>query len=117
MCFANPTARLGVVGGAFITPETLRKELQELKQKLRSPDLPFGVDLLLPKVGDGARATNKDYTRGTLDLLVDVMVEEKPAIFVCAVGVPPVWVVEKLHANGIMVMNMVGSPKHVGLKC
>jgi NAD(P)H-dependent flavin oxidoreductase YrpB (nitropropane dioxygenase family) len=104
---------LGVVGGAFISPAVLRKELRELKSLLKSPDLPFGVDLLLPKVGDGARATNKDYTRGTLDQLVDVMIEEKPKIFVCAVGVPPKWVVEKLHANGILVMNMVGSPKHV----
>ncbi|KAJ3494825.1 hypothetical protein NMY22_g20017 [Coprinellus aureogranulatus] len=28
-------------------------------------------------------------------------------------GVPPKWVVEKLHAAGIPVMNMVGHPKHV----
>lgn len=30
-----------------------------------------------------------------------------------AVGVPPVWVVEKLHQHKIAVMNMIGSPKHV----
>ena len=41
---------LGVVGGAFITPTELRKELKMLKEKLNSPDLPFGVDLLLPKI-------------------------------------------------------------------
>ena len=28
-------------------------------------------------------------------------------------GIPPKWAVEKLHAAGILVMNMVGSPKHV----
>ena len=41
---------LGVVGGAFITPTELRKELKMLKEQLNSPDLPFGVDLLLPKI-------------------------------------------------------------------
>ena len=45
--------------------------------------------------------------------LVDVMLEENVPLFVCAVGVPPVWVVEKLHANGALVMNMAGLPKHV----
>ena len=30
-----------------------------------------------------------------------------------AVGVPPVWAVEKLHAAGIPVMNMIGSVRHV----
>ena len=34
-------------------------------------------------------------------------------LFVCAVGLPPVWVVERMHAKGIIVMNMIGSPKHV----
>jgi len=28
--------------------------------------LPFGIDLLLPKVGGNARKTNKDYTGGQL---------------------------------------------------
>jgi len=32
---------------------------------------------------------------------------------VSAVGVPPVWAVEKLHKHKIAVMNMVGAPKHV----
>ncbi len=30
----------------------------------------------------------------------------------CAVGVPPRWVVDKLHAANILVMNMTGLPKH-----
>ncbi|KAG8948632.1 hypothetical protein FRC04_009396 [Tulasnella sp. 424] len=41
------------------------------------------------------------------------IIKEKAALFVCAVGVPPKEVVEKLHAAGIPVMNMVGHPKHV----
>lgn len=41
------------------------------------------------------------------------MIEEKCALFVSAVGIPPKWAVDKLHAAGIPVMNMVGAPKHV----
>ena len=104
---------LGVLGGAFITPENLQEEIDELKSLLQAPDLPWGIDLLLPKVGGNARATNKDYTRGTLHKLVEIMVREKPTLFVCAVGIPPKWVVDQLHLVGTRVMNMVGSPKHV----
>jgi len=104
---------LGVIGGAFMAPKDLQTEISELKRLLLSPDLPWGVDLLLPKVGGSARATNKDYTRGALNELVDILIQERPTLFVCAVGVPPKWVVDRLHAAGIYVMNMVGSPKHV----
>ena len=104
---------LGVIGGAFISPQTLRKHLRELKSLLVDKSAPFGVDLLLPQVGGGSRATNKDYTNGTLGELVDIMIDEGTTLFVCAVGVPPVPVVELLHAAGVLVMNMVGSPKHV----
>merc|ERR1712048_161007 len=70
-------------------------------------------DLLLPQVGAGARKTNKDYTGGTLPELIDIIIEEKAALFICAVGVPPKWAVDKLHSAGIPVMNMIGAVKHV----
>merc|ERR1712039_939257 len=73
----------------------------------------FGVDLLLPKVGDGARATNYDYTHGTLPDLIDIIAKSGARLFVCAVGVPPKWAVDKLHAAGVAYANMVGHPKHV----
>jgi NAD(P)H-dependent flavin oxidoreductase YrpB (nitropropane dioxygenase family) len=41
-----------------------------------------------------------------LNELVDVIIEEKAALFVCAIGVPPKPVVEKLHKAGIPVMNV-----------
>merc|ERR1712083_179902 len=41
------------------------------------------------------------------------IIEEKAALFICAVGVPPKWVVDKLHAAKIPVMNMIGAVKHV----
>jgi hypothetical protein len=36
----------------------LREMVAELKEALVDKKSPFGVDLLLPKVGEGARATN-----------------------------------------------------------
>ena len=45
--------------------------------------------------------------------MIDVIIEEKTKLFVSAVGVPPKWAVDKLHQAGILVMNMVGHPKHV----
>lgn len=104
---------LGVVGGVNYTPRMLKMTIKHLKKHLARPDLPFGVDLLLPKVGEGARKTNYDYTKGKLDKLIDVIIESGAKLFVCAVGVPPKQVVEKMHQNNILVMNMVGHPKHV----
>lgn len=48
---------LGVIGGATYTPSGLREALAELKSLLIDESLPFGVDLLIPKVGEGARKT------------------------------------------------------------
>lgn len=104
---------LGVIGGVGYTPEMLKDQIAELKADLKDKSAPFGVDLLLPQVGGSARKTNKDYTKGKLDELVDIIIQEKAALFVSAVGVPPKHVVDRLHKAGIVYMNMVGHPKHV----
>ncbi|PQE31993.1 2-nitropropane dioxygenase protein [Rutstroemia sp. NJR-2017a WRK4] len=103
---------LGCIGGLGYTPQQLREIIHDLKSHLNSPDLPFGVDLALPKVGDGARATNHDYTHGQLDALIDVTIAEGARLFISAVGIPPPHVISRLHAAGILIMNMVGAPKH-----
>ena len=103
---------LGVIGGVQKTPKMLRREIDELKALLATPDTPFGVDLLLPQVGGSARATNHDYTNGELPALIDIIIESKAKLFVSAVGVPPRWVVDKLHAAGIVCMNMIGSVRN-----
>lgn len=41
--------------------------------------------------------------------LIKVIIEEKTALFVCAVGVPPKEAVDALHKAGVVVMNMVRS--------
>ncbi|THH14646.1 hypothetical protein EW146_g5714 [Bondarzewia mesenterica] len=104
---------LGVIGGHGYTPKVLRSQIQAIKKDLKDKSAPFGVDLLIPQVGGNARKTNYDYNRGQLPELIDIIIEEKAKLFVCAVGVPPKEEVEKLHKAGIFVMNMVGHPKHV----
>jgi NAD(P)H-dependent flavin oxidoreductase YrpB (nitropropane dioxygenase family) len=103
---------LGCIGGLGYTPQQLRDIIHDLKSHLTSPTLPFGVDLALPKVGDGARKTNHDYTHGQLDDLITVTIEEGARLFISAVGIPPPRVIKRLHDAGIYVMNMVGAPKH-----
>ncbi|EKD14121.1 uncharacterized protein L3040_007879 [Drepanopeziza brunnea f. sp. 'multigermtubi'] len=103
---------LGCIGGLGYTPQQLREIIHDLKSNLSSPSLSFGVDLALPKVGEGARKTNHDYTKGQLDELITVTIEEGAKLFISAVGVPPPHVVKRLHEAGILIMNMVGAPKH-----
>lgn len=103
---------IGTLGGLMLSPAALEKEIQFLKEVM-APGKPFGVDLAFPKIGEGARKTNYDYTHGHFDELIDITIREKAKLFVCAIGVPPVDTVEKLHKAGIVVMNMIGAPKHV----
>ncbi len=91
----------------------MKQQLDILKEGLHDKNAPFGVDLLLPKVGKGARKTNYDYTKGQLPELIDIIIESGASLFVSAVGVPPKWAVDKLHAANIPCMNMIGHPKHV----
>lgn len=103
---------LGVIGGFMYTPDQLREIIAEMKANLARPDLPFGVDLALPQIGGSARKTNHDYTGGKLDELIDITIDSGARLFVSAVGVPPRNVIDRLHRHGILVMNMVGHPKH-----
>jgi NAD(P)H-dependent flavin oxidoreductase YrpB (nitropropane dioxygenase family) len=97
---------MGTIGGLTMTPAFLRKEIAEAKELITEKQNPiFGVDLAIPQVGGNARKTNHDYTHGKLPELIDVIIEEGASLFVCAVGVPPKWCTEKLHAAGIPVMN------------
>jgi NAD(P)H-dependent flavin oxidoreductase YrpB (nitropropane dioxygenase family) len=101
----------GTLGGVAYTPKILREMIAEVKSKLKDPNAPFGVDLLLPQVGGSARKTNTDYTHGNLEQLLDAIIEGGAKLFVSAVGVPPKWAVEKLHKAGVLYGNMVGHPK------
>ena len=66
----------------------------------------------IAKVNELKRSTSYDYTNGKLDELITVVIEQKARLFVSAVGVPPDRAIKRLHDAGILVMNMVGHPKH-----
>lgn len=68
-------------------------------------------------MGGNARATNTDYTNGNLAQLIDVIISGGAKLFVSAVGVPPLWVVEKLHKGGVLYANIVGAPHHAHKAC
>ncbi|KAK5064403.1 hypothetical protein LTR84_000236 [Exophiala bonariae] len=104
---------IGVIGGYGYTPDQLREQIKELKSYLHAPDAAWGVDLLIPQVGGQARKTNYDYTKGKLDELITIIIEYGATVFVCAVGIPPKHVVDRLHQHGVLYMNMIGHPKHV----
>lgn len=104
---------IGVIGGHRQSPKMLQQSIDDIKAHLEDKNAPFGVDLLIPQVGGSARKTNYDYQHGQLPELTEVIIRNKAALFVCAVGIPPKDMVDKLHAAGIAVMNMVGHPKHV----
>ncbi|KAI0670522.1 2-nitropropane dioxygenase [Trametes maxima] len=104
---------IGVIGGVRQSPKMLQDNIDELKSHLEDPNAPFGIDLLIPQLGGNARKTNYDYSKGQLPQLTDVIIKSGAKLFVCAVGVPPKDMVEKLHSAGILVMNMIGHPKHV----
>jgi len=104
---------MGVIGGLGYTPEQLRAEIHEMKTYMKDPRAPFGIDYPIPFVGGNARKTNYDYSKGRLNELIGVVIQEKAALFVCAIGIPPPNVVKKLHDANILIMNMVGHPKHV----
>eukprot|EP00747_Dinoflagellata_sp_TGD_P165035 gnl/TRDRNA2_/TRDRNA2_185807_c0_seq1.p1 gnl/TRDRNA2_/TRDRNA2_185807_c0~~gnl/TRDRNA2_/TRDRNA2_185807_c0_seq1.p1 ORF type:complete len:376 (-),score=68.66 gnl/TRDRNA2_/TRDRNA2_185807_c0_seq1:78-1142(-) len=103
---------IGSIGGLTFSPKVLRQEIGWLKEGLTDKSLPFGVDLAIPQIGGSARKTNHDYTHGHLPELIDIIVEEKAKLFICAVGVPPKWCMDKLHAGGVVVANMVGSVRN-----
>jgi NAD(P)H-dependent flavin oxidoreductase YrpB (nitropropane dioxygenase family) len=109
---------IGSIGGLSLSPAALKKEMIAVKENFKKAGLkpenypPFGVDLALPQIGGNARKTNHDYTHGHLPELCDVIIEHGAKLFISAVGVPPAWMVEKLHKNNILYANMVGAPHH-----
>ena len=60
-----------------------------------------------------ANGGSYDYTKGKVMELIDVVVEAKASVFVSAIGVPQRQAVDRLHAGGVLYMNMIGHPKHV----
>ena len=106
---------IGTVAFIGFTAKGMRDSIRKLKSMLK-PNVPYGVDLVFPADPDKnprARKTNKDYLKFDLKEIVNVLLEEKVPLLVCAIGVPEKWITDALHANGTVIMNMVGHPRHV----
>ena len=80
---------LGCIGGVGYTNAQLKEMISELKAGLKDPNLPFGVDLLIPQVGGSARKTNVDYTKGGLDELVETVIEGGAKVVSILLGISP----------------------------
>ena len=87
---------LGVLGGGFLPPEELRREIREVKERTKKP---FAVDLLVAESMPGVQ-----------DLL-RVLYEEEVRIFVSALGNPGS-LVEEMKAHDMTVIAMIGNTKH-----
>lgn len=101
-----------VIGGYQCTPQQLRDVIADMKHQFSRPDLPFGVNIAIPKVGAGARKTNHDINKGRLNELINITINSGAKLFVSSSGIPPKDIINLLHNAGILVMNMVGHPKH-----
>src|SRR3990172_4256796 len=87
---------LGVLGGGFLPPEELRREIREVKERTKKP---FAVDLLVAESMPGVQ-----------DLL-RVLYEEEVRIFVSGLGNPGS-LVEEVEAHDMTVIAMIGNTKH-----
>ncbi|KAL5606617.1 hypothetical protein BROUX41_003015 [Berkeleyomyces rouxiae] len=103
---------LGIIASYESSPAELRAQIAELKAHLASPDLPWGINVPIIKIGNGARKTNQDYTGGRLADLLDIVADSGAKLFVAAAGLPSPETVVRFHEKGIIIATMAGHPKH-----
>ena len=87
---------LGVLGGGFLPPEEIRREIRRVKELT---DKPYAVDLLVAEGMPG------------VDELLNVLYEEEVRIFLSGLGNPG-GLVKQLHAHDMIVIAMIGNTKH-----
>lgn len=106
---------IGVLGAAKCKkPEQLEELIVEMKELLNDPEnAVWGVDILIPKVGEGARKTNKHYHEGPIEEFLKVVVKHKANLLVTAIGAPSQEIVDYLHQHGVAIMSMIGAVKHL----
>lgn len=87
---------LGVLGGAFLSPQSIRNQIREIKAHTSKP---YGVDLLLAE--------------GTpmVEEVMQVLFEEEVPVFVSGLGSPGKWT-ERMHEQGMKVVALVGNARH-----
>eukprot|EP01084_Bolivina_argentea_P164659 286245_1 len=105
----------GVLGAGGVSARILKLQIKAFKSQLKDPTLPFGVDFLFPKKSIFGVPWNHENPkfRKELDKRITVLIESNCKMLCCAVGIPPSFVIDRLHKNNILYMAMVGHPKHV----
>lgn len=86
---------LGVIGGATLDADGLRREIHETRKRT---DKPFAVDLLAP-IPDMIRPQ------------MQVIFEEGVKIFVAGLAIPRAFI-EEMHERGMTVIVMIGKVRH-----
>lgn len=84
---------LGIIGSGSMYPDTLREHIQKCKKATSKP-FAVNVPLLYPDI----------------DVLMDIIIEEKVPIVFTSAGNPKTWT-SKLKENGIKVVHVVSSSK------
>jgi nitronate monooxygenase len=121
---------LGILAALGLPPETVREQIRKVRALTKRP---FGVNLWL--IEPGREAPSADALRGAekqLDVFrarlgappqsappavaplnvaenIEVILEEKVAVFSTALGDPGTEIVTRCHARGVKVISMVGS--------
>jgi enoyl-[acyl-carrier protein] reductase II len=85
----------GTLGAGAMTPSQLHDEIRATKELTAKP---FGVDLLTALPAQMLES-------------IDIMLDEDVPVFVAALGVPRE-VIERCHANNVLVVNMCGKVRH-----
>lgn len=92
---------LGIIGGAYFSPEGLREEIRKTK---RLTSAPFGVNLLMWREPSG-------QIQASVAAQLEVIFTEGVPVLTTGLGDPGPAVVERAHALGMKVISLVGNVK------
>ncbi|MBI4082483.1 MAG: nitronate monooxygenase [Candidatus Lambdaproteobacteria bacterium] len=94
---------LGVIGSGNMSADELRSEIRLVRARTRKP---FGVDILFATVA-GTDSISAQFTE-RVQALIEVTLAERVPVLVSGLGNPAA-VVARAHANGMVVMSVVGN--------
>ncbi len=97
---------LGVIGAGTMTARQLREEIHYVRDHT---DRPFGVDILFAQIKAEKTEQVVRYT-DEVQKQVEVVLEERVPVLVSGLGTPA-GVVPDAHAQGMVVMSLVGNVK------
>lgn len=97
---------LGVIGAGTMTAAQLRQEIQVVKD---ATDKPFGVDILFAQIKAEQTDQVVRYT-DEVNKQIEIVLAERIPVLISGLGTPA-GVVPDAHAQGMLVMSLVGNVK------